>query len=481
MATSKILYMKDCGNAYHGKHLKLALDYITVPEKTQGQRLVGGVNCQPEFAFLQMKETKQKFGKMDKRQGYHLILSFVENEVDADTVFELTERFVKEYLGSRFEAVYAVHDNTYHIHSHIIYNSVSFLDGKKYRYEKGDWAKEIQPITNRLCQEYGLSTIDIEDERTRPNDNYREWNDYRDGPFVWSDMIARDMDIAIVQAESYEQFLHLLQEKGYELKQGKYLSARPPGMKRFKRCKSIGENYCEERIRERIPLENISNYKTESLEEAERIIYAKIPRGKRAKLSGIQKKYYARLYKIGLMKRRPYSQAWKYKDDIRKMHKLQEQYLFLVNHDIETAEQLISTTYNLTDKKKQVTTEKSKVFKARKKCESLFQMIDTMKEVAEGEKAFTNGDDFFIEEHQEWENLASKLYEQGYSYEEVLQLKEHYRSEIARVRDMEKAVLKELRIAESIRKELTESSKEKEENLEKKQKNTEQKKTQPSR
>ncbi len=83
-----------------------------------------------------MKATKRKFGKVDKRQGYHIILSFKEDEVNPDTAFEITRRFVEEYLGKSYEAVYVVHDNTAHVHSHIVFNSVSFVDGKKYRYEK---------------------------------------------------------------------------------------------------------------------------------------------------------------------------------------------------------------------------------------------------------------------------------------------------------------------------------------------------------
>ena len=163
MAISKILNMKDCGGHFHGKHLKRSLDYVMNPEKTQDGRLVGAINCQVDSAFEQMKATKRKFGKVDKRQGYHIILSFKEDEVNPDTAFEITRRFVEEYLGKSYEAVYVVHDNTAHVHSHIVFNSVSFGDGKKYRYEKGDWAKYIQPITNKLCQEYGLSIIDVDD------------------------------------------------------------------------------------------------------------------------------------------------------------------------------------------------------------------------------------------------------------------------------------------------------------------------------
>ncbi len=134
MAISKILHMKDSGNSFHARHLKRALDYVMNPEKTQGGRLVGAINCQADMAFEQMMDTKKQFGKIDKRQGYHIILSFKEDEVEPDRAFEITQKFVAEYLGDAYEAVFVVHDNTDHVHSHIVFNSVSFVDGKKYRY-----------------------------------------------------------------------------------------------------------------------------------------------------------------------------------------------------------------------------------------------------------------------------------------------------------------------------------------------------------
>lgn len=258
MAISKILYMKDCGGHFHGKHLKQAIDYIMNPEKTQEGRFVGGINCQPDTAFEQMKQTKRAFGKIDKRQGYHLIISFKEGEVNPDIAFEITQKFVTEYLGSSYEAVFCVHDNTAHVHSHIVFNSVSFMDGKKFRYEKGDWEREIQPITNRLCEEYGLSTIEIGNEKKEATEYYKEWNEYRDGKFVWKQMISRDLDACILQARDFDEFISLIGEKVYEVKQGKYLAVKPPGMGRFRRCKTLGDDYSEERIRERIFEENFT-------------------------------------------------------------------------------------------------------------------------------------------------------------------------------------------------------------------------------
>lgn len=454
MATSKILYMKDCGRAFHGKHLKEALSYITDKEKTQNGRLIGAVNCQPDYAFEQMKATKKKFGKLDKRQAYHLIISFKERELDADTAFEITQKFVEEYLGKQYEAVYTVHDNTAHIHSHIVFNSVNFLDGRKYRYEKGDWAKYIQPITNRLCEEYGLSIIELEDEKMKSDEKYREWNEYKNGPFVWSDMIKRDLDACIVQAETFDEFTKLLKEKGYELQYGKYFAVKPRGMGRFRRCRTLGEEYTEKRIRERIASENLSTFRAETFEQAERIVFSKIPRGKRSNLSGLQKQYYARLYRLGLLKQKPYSKAWKFKDEIRQMKKLQEQYLFLIDHDIESVVQLQAEAQRLTNQKKEVSSEKSKVYRARKKCESLFEIMEQMQELYECEAAFVSGDDFFQEEHQAWLRYEGQLKAQGYSYEEVVALKEHYRSEIAKLRLAEKELARELRTAKAITEEL---------------------------
>ena len=455
MAISKILHMKDSGNSFHARHLKRALDYVMNPEKTQGGRLVGAVNCQADMAFEQMMDTKKQFGKTDKRQGYHIILSFKEDEVEPDRAFEITQKFVAEYLGDAYEAVFVVHDNTDHVHSHIVFNSVSFVDGKKYRYEKGDWAKYIQPITNKLCQEYGLSIIDVEDgNKEKQHENYKDWSEYREGSFVWADMIKRDLDACILQANDFSGFLELLSEKGYEVKQGKYLAVRPQGMTRFRRCKTLGENYSQEAIVERIAKEDLSFYQSQNEERQAAIVKCYVKRYHRAKMSGLQKRYYAKLYRIGKLKKKPYSQVWKYKDDIRKMHKLQEEYLFLVNHDIHSAEELVSVISSLTDKRKEVSAEKSRIYKARERSRELFDIADDMKELEPAEKSFLQGDEFFTDEHLQWETLKQKLLSQGYSLEEVEALRKHYKEEYSKACAKERAVFKELNIGKSIWKSL---------------------------
>lgn len=240
MAITKILTINDCGEKFAGKHLKQAITYIIDAEKTQGGRYVTGINCQPQEAFQQMKMTKLKYGKTDKRQGYHLIISFEEKKLEPGLAFEIVGKFVEEFLGSGYEAIYAVHDNTDYTHGHIIFNSVNYLNGRKFRYERGDWAKIIQPVTNRLCKEYGLSTIDIDMEGVGKQKRYQDWNEFRDGKFIWRDMIRRDLDACILQADSFDEFLRMMQEKRYEIKQNKYLAVKPKGMQRYCRCKSLG-------------------------------------------------------------------------------------------------------------------------------------------------------------------------------------------------------------------------------------------------
>ena len=438
------------------------------PEKTQGGRLVGAINCQADMAFEQMMDTKKQFGKTDKRQGYHIILSFKEDEVEPDRAFKITQKFVAEYLGDAYEAVFVVHDNTDHVHSHIVFNSVSFVDGKKYRYEKGDWAKYIQPITNKLCQEYGLSIIDVEDgSKEKQHENYKDWSEYREGSFVWADMIKRDLDACILQANDFRGFLELLSEKGYEVKQGKYLAVRPQGMTRFRRCKTLGENYSQEAIVERIAKEDLSFYQSQNEERQAAIVKCYVKRYRRAKMSGLQKRYYAKLYRIGKLKKKPYSQVWKYKDDIRKMHKLQEQYLFLVRHKIESAEELVSVLDNLTDKKKEASKEKSKTYKAKERFKDIFDKAEQIRELDDAESCYQSGDTFFEDEHNAWERLNTELLAQGYSVEEVESLRKKYESKYAQDCKAERAVSKELSLGRSIWKELTVSASEEEKQYDK--------------
>ena len=449
MAITKILTINDSGVKFSGKHLKQAIEYIIDNVKTQDGRFVTGINCQPEKAFEQMKATKIKFGKADKRQGYHLIISFEEGEVTPDTAFEIIGKFVQEYLGEGYEAIYAVHDNTAHVHGHIIFNSVNYVTGRKFRYEKGDWAKSIQPITNRLCTEYGLSTIDIEQHGRKRNERYKDWNEFRDGKLIWRDMIKRDLDACIIQSDSFEEFLDLLVEKGYDIKHNKYLAVKPQGMQRFCRCKSLGEQYTEERIRKRIAEEDMLSYanrdwKGDSIEKVKDEFL------RRTKLSGIQKTYYARVCRIRRLERLPYSKAWEYREEIRKLQEYHDRYLFLVKNNIHSLTELVAVSGNVESKVKECQTERRQLYREKKQLEPLFAIVDKMDKLEPAEESYQNGDTFFEKEHLKFEKLNEELAKQGYTVAELNGIRKRYENMISGNYEKRKAAGKNLKMSKTM-------------------------------
>ncbi len=159
---------------------------------------------------------------------------------------------------------------------------MSFVDGKKYRYEKGDWAKYIQPITNRLCQEYGLSIIDVDDEQKGRGSTkaIRTGASIREGSFVWADMIKRDLDACILQAgRTMSSFSSCCLTKGYQVKQGKHLAVKPQGMTRVQQVQDLlGNMYSEEAIRDRIEKEDIAFYPRNSRKIVPNRFHCKVQR-----------------------------------------------------------------------------------------------------------------------------------------------------------------------------------------------------------
>ena len=470
MAITKIIHMKDSGRAFHGKHLKQGIDYILKDEKTQNGKLTGAVNCMVEQAYEQMENTKKLYLKVDKRQGYHIIISFPKDEVTVDTAYVITEKFVTQYLGSDYEAVYAVHDNTEHIHSHIIFNSVSFRTGRKYRYEKGDWEKTIQPLVNSICREFGLSMLEVAhtDEIDRQDMDYPTWSREKQSDRTWNDMIRRDIDACVLLSDSFEEFIAMMQNKGYEIKEGKYLSIRPPGMQRFRRVKTLGEEYAEEYIRERIRAEQIKDYKLPLTNTAPRIVGHSVKRYRRKPLSAIQKRYFARLYKAGRLKRRSYSQAWKYKDDIEKMEQLQRQYLFLCRRNIQSNEQLYAELTHLEEHVRMIQSEKRKLYREKKRFISVFQLAEDIESLLPSYLSYEQGDVFFQNEWQQYNELVRKLQKEGYTPEEVQKLKCFYDTEIKVRKETESAVKKEASVAGQIWREIERENQCKREELAKK-------------
>ena len=349
-------------------------------------------------------------------------------------------------------------------------------EGKMYRQDMAEENGEIEPfpiddVIDKVCEwNYDL-ILHAEAKKDDPKDfqEYCEFQKKYDSLKADERVLDRLFDktshakeidavatalveafISNLEGKDYEEFLELLSEKGYQIKQGKHLAIKPQGMTRFRRCKSLGDMYCEEAIRDRIVKEDIAFYKSKQDIPKVSIVKCRVKRYRRAGLSGLQKKHYAKLYRVGKLKKRPYSQVWKYREDIRKMHKLQEQYLFLARHNIHSAEELVGTIASLTDKKKETSAEKSRIYKARERSMELFTAADEMENLKPAEQSYRLGDIFFEDEHRKWVALEQELQAQGYSLEEVQALRRHYKEEYSEVCAREKVVCRELNTGKAI-------------------------------
>lgn len=262
MAITKLLKIKASKSGKASTGLGNCLKYIANPEKTDELLLTGGsLAGDPEMSYLEMVHNKEFFGKTTGTQGYHYILSLPPDEhPDTEIMRNLTEDFCKELLRDRYLFSYAVHVDRDHLHSHIVFDSVSYVDGKKWQSGKYDWLARIQPITDRLCKKYGLRSLDFkpEESKERKNKYHLEWEQEQQNLFKvrkdvsWNDIIRSDIDKVLSHSRSWPEFIKNIQNLHYDVKDGKYLSVRPTEKERYVRTARLGQAYTKEELQERL-------------------------------------------------------------------------------------------------------------------------------------------------------------------------------------------------------------------------------------
>ena len=326
MAITKMMHMKASSKARIDIHLEHSINYILQPKKLGEANLAGGINCLPEMAYRQMKATKQMFGKTGGRQGYHFVISLKPGEGTPGIMYDIAMRFAEEAFAGEYEAVVAVHTDREHLHAHIVINSVNMVNGYKFQCRDGDWKYKFQPITNKLCEEYGLHITPAEYSKEPKNMARPQWE--REQAFY--EWIKQDALFCAISAENMEHFIFLLEKLGFEVKQGKYIAVKVSGMKRFKRLDTISEDLSRE------SLEAMFRYGDASLAAPVNRTTALLP-ARKLVLTPYQRKCYARMYRLRLAekKRFTYKSAYLY-EQIRKMHELQEEYLVVVKYDVKS-------------------------------------------------------------------------------------------------------------------------------------------------
>lgn len=253
MATTKIKPIKTT--------VKKAIDYICNPLKTEDSLLVSSFGCSPETADIEFEFTRDKSRGWGDNLAYHLIQSFaIDDNISPETVHKLGIEFADKVLKGQHEYVITTHVDKGHIHNHIIFNSVNYVTHNKYHDCKQTY-KNIRSISDNFCREYGTSVI--ENERGVRGKGAWEYKQDKAGT-SWKTKLKESIDDAILESNSWEKFLTKMQEKGYEIKEGKHVSFKAPDQERATRAKRIGDFYTEEKIKERI--ENKEMYKDFNIE-----------------------------------------------------------------------------------------------------------------------------------------------------------------------------------------------------------------------
>lgn len=332
------------------KILRNTIDYILDEEKTEGGRWIGSIACFPDTALQQMLATQHQYGQdktnfgTHERLGYHLTISFSPEEVvPPELALQVMKEFSEEFVGNKFEAVYSVHTDKEHIHGHLCFNSVNYQTGRKFSYKDGDWAKIIQPITDRICQKYGLHTLEMDtgksieeyekEEKEQKRRRYlkrmkakekqelKKHGYHKDGKeiYSWNDHLRLLLDDMVLQCSSMEELLKVLKERGVSIKQGlskkygEYLGLKAPGMEISRRTYQLGQEYTLENLKRRMemtgkPLPEYSIPENMILVVPVRV-YSRVKI--KTALSKEMRRYYAKLYRLGI---KPRSSRLTYQD-----------------------------------------------------------------------------------------------------------------------------------------------------------------------
>ena len=231
--------------------LSKAIAYILNPEKTDEKLLVSSYGCASETAAREFEWTRriaeQKGMNPVRIIARHVIQSFEIGEVTPELAHEIGKQFADEILGGKYEYVLTTHIDKDHVHNHLIFNAVDFVDYHAYKSYKRIYY-DMREVSDRLCKENGLSVIPPSQNKGM---GYKEYTEAKRGT-SWKQKLKQTIDRLVITAKDYDDFLRLMQEAGYEIKTGKYISFRAEAQERFTRSKTIGENYTEERIKERI-------------------------------------------------------------------------------------------------------------------------------------------------------------------------------------------------------------------------------------
>ena len=313
--------------------LKQAIEYVLNGDKTQEQVLTAHLNCDPEFEYQQMMDTKRELGKLNGRQCYHIIQSFVPGEITPELALQIATEFATEYLAG-YQVVIGTHMDRHHIHSHILFNSVNDATGEKYHCSKSEYFQQIRAVSDRLCREHGLSVIMQGDGQK--SISYIEWLRQSKGQPTYRSMLEVDLKVSIEDANSIGDFFRLMERKGYEIKHGNRLGFRLRGQAHFMYPERKNPQYSEDGIRAAIDGNMDAIFTGKQLVVVHRQPYK--PYKKHPKHTGFLALYYHYLYILGKIEKQQYPPrvTGKMRQEVMRFEQFRAQFQFLNEHGIST-------------------------------------------------------------------------------------------------------------------------------------------------
>lgn len=321
------------------------INYATNPAKTEQRLFETAINCTSvDTAHKEMVETKRKFGKEDKVLAYHYIQSFRPCEVTPELAHKIGVEFAEECFGDRFEVVVGTHLDKGHLHNHVVVNSVSFIDGGKLRSTPQSYYNIIRKTSDRLCREYELSVIE---NPQRKGLHYAEWKAQKEDKPTIRGQMRIELDEIILRSYTMKDFWRNIEKQGYIIhRKGeniKHTSVIPPFGKRPVRLDSLGKDYTEEEIQQRIMAARYG-VRTAPPSQVKRTyrLNGSLKTYKRKKLKGFIALYYHYLYLFGKIKKRkaPQQVSFFMREELIKFDRYQKQFKFLYTHNIETIDEL---------------------------------------------------------------------------------------------------------------------------------------------
>ena len=351
---------KTDGSRYTDTELQALTDVIDYAEdgaKTHNKVYVSGINLSPDIARDQMVMTKLQFGKTDKILAYHGYQSFLPGEVTPNIAHEIGIKLAERLWGDRFQVLVTTHLDHEHIHNHFCLNSVSLVDGKKFRGgSKAYW--QMRAESDKICAEHGLSVI----KNPGKGKNYAEWKAEHEGRPTVRGQIKEELDEIINVSYSYEQFWKVLKQRGYTVKRDvKYVALKPAFSQRYIRLKSLGKNYSEEAIKQRIIA---ARNGIRDLDKPKSDYNAWLNKYEPTKLHGFKALYFHYLYLFGKIRKKetPQRVSFYMREELIKFERYQKQFRFLYDNEIETVEQLKTFKENAENKISELTLKRNRLY-----------------------------------------------------------------------------------------------------------------------